>query len=64
MEYQDIVRRSITAFMEGTMPQETAALKEGGLTYTPEYFDDLEASVITAPKGKKAKKEDENESDV
>lgn len=42
MDYYDLVKQSIVSFMKGNMPSETASLKEGGLKYTPEYFDNLE----------------------
>jgi len=59
MKYRDVVKKSIVAFMEGRMPEQTAALKEEGLKYTPEYFDQLEEEIL----GEKAvdKKEDDDE---
>lgn len=62
MEYRDVVRQSIKTFMEGTMPEQTASLKEEGLKYTPEFFDELEANLLETKdkKGKKDKKEDDD----
>lgn len=60
MDYYDLVRESIKSFMNGTVPTETAALKEDGITYTPEYFDDLEKRMEDADK-KPSKKKDPSE---
>lgn len=45
MNYQDVVMQSIRSFMDGVVPEQTANLKEGGLKYTPEFFDKLEKDI-------------------
>lgn len=45
MNYQDVVMQSIRSFMDGVVPEQTAGLKEGGLKYTPQFFDDLEKEI-------------------
>lgn len=57
MEYYDLVQKSIVSFMKGQTPKETAALKEGGIMYTPKYFDDLEKRMEDLDK-KPSKKKD------
>lgn len=56
MEYADILKKSIKEFMRGTTAAQTAALKEEGLKYTPEYFDQLEKDILGESK-KKSKKD-------
>lgn len=58
MKFEDAVKKSVKAFMEGKMPEETGALVSDGIFHTPEYFDDLEAEMTgEKPEEKKAKKE-------
>lgn len=45
MNYQDVVMQSIRSFMDGTVPEQTSSLKEGGIKYTPEFFDKLEKDI-------------------
>lgn len=60
MQYYDVVQMSIKAFMSGKTPKELAALKEGGLKYTLEYFDEFEKRLLEEPKkGKKSEKIDD-----
>lgn len=60
MDYYDLVQKSIVSFIKGKIPTETASLKEDGITYTPEYFDDLEKRMKDADK-KPSKKKDPSE---
>lgn len=46
MKFEDAVKRSIRTFMNGKVPSETAEMKEDGLFFTPEYFDDLEKTLL------------------
>jgi hypothetical protein len=46
MKFEDAVKRSIRTFMNGKVPSETAEMKEDGLFFTPEYFDDLEKILL------------------
>jgi len=58
MKFEDAVKKSVKAFMNGQMPEATGALVTDGIFHTPEYFDDLEAEIMgEGPKKKKAKKE-------
>jgi len=41
MKFEDAVAKSVQTFLEGKVPENLAALKEGGLKYTKEYFDDF-----------------------
>jgi len=59
MEYRDVVRQSIKRFMDGETPEKIASLKEEGLKYTPDYFDELEEELL----GEKADKKDDKESE-
>lgn len=60
MDYYDLVQKSIVEFLKGKTPKETAALRENGITYTPEYFDELEKRMDDADK-KPSKKKDASE---
>ena len=59
MEYRDVVRQSIKRFMAGETPEQLSSLKEEGLKYTPDYFDELEEELL----GEKAEKTDDKESE-
>jgi len=58
MKYRDVVKKSIVAFMDGRVPENTASLKEGGLKYTPEYFDDLEKEILGETESKEKEDND------
>ena len=49
MKFDDAVKRSIKAFLDGRLP--TALIDAQGkyLIYTPEYLDELEASFAEEP---------------
>ena len=55
MKFEDAVKKSIKAFMRGKAPSATTAINKDGLFYSPEYFDELEETLMEkAPQ--KAKK--------
>jgi len=60
MEYSDVIRQSVKAFREGRFPEQMDAVKEEGLKYTPEYFDQLEEKLL----GKDTKDEEAEDGDV
>ena len=63
MKFEDAVQKSIKSFMNGTLPSEMENLNEQGLFYSPDYFDELEDSLLEdAPKDKK--KEELEDADV
>lgn len=66
MKFQDAVRKSIKAFVDGKMPKTLMEMKaEEGLMFTPEYFDELEASLVEEKgSSKKSKKKEEPEYDA
>jgi len=65
MKFEDAVKKSVKAFMEGKMPESTNDLIEEGIFYTPEYFDELEASLMDEePPKKNTKKENADGIDV
>ena len=50
MQFQDAVKLSIEKFLDGKMPEQTAALAESGqLIYTQQYFDLLEEEIMGEP---------------
>lgn len=65
MKFEDAVRRSIRSFISGKGLEKTAEMKEGGLKYTKEFFDNLEEQLIGKPKksSKKAEKSEDAEND-
>jgi|TARA_B110000908_G_C9847113_1_gene268253 hypothetical protein len=60
MQFQDAVKKSIKNFVDGNMPKALMALKsEEGLMFTPDYFEELEESLVGQEKpSKKSKKKD------
>lgn len=63
MKFQDAVKKSIKAFVDGKMPKTLMEMKaEEGLMFTPDYFDELEASLVEEKgSSKKRKKKEEPE---
>jgi len=47
MKFQDAVKKSIKAFMNGKSPQATDEMNEGGIFHTPAYFDELEEQMLS-----------------
>tara|TARA_B110000259_G_C13683510_1_gene269314 strand:+ start:131 stop:310 length:180 start_codon:yes stop_codon:yes gene_type:complete len=47
MKFQDAVKKSIKAFMNGKTPQATDEMSEGGIFHTPAYFDELEEQMLS-----------------
>lgn len=64
MTFEDAIKKSIKAFMSGKMPLKVASLKEDGLFYTPEYFDELEVELLEEPTDTKKAKEEDLENEV
>ena len=46
MKFEDAVKKSIKNFMQGKLPTSTNELTEDGIFHTPEYFDELEESIL------------------
>ena len=67
MKFQDAIKKSIKSFQEGNMPKNLMELSEGNLLYTPDYFDELEESLMekaNPSKKKKSKKEPVDDADI
>ena len=47
MKFEDAVKKSIKAFMNGKTPQATDEMSEGGIFHTPAYFDELEEQMLS-----------------
>jgi hypothetical protein len=45
MKFEDAVKKSIKKYLKGNIPEETDETTEGGIYYTPDYFDAMEASL-------------------
>lgn len=58
MTFDEAIKKSIKVFLNGKMPMKTSELKEDGLRFTPEYFDDLEAEMLKNPIDIKSDKEE------
>lgn len=58
MTFDEAIKKSIKVFLNGKMPMKTSELKEDGLRFTPEYFDDLEAEMLENPIDIKSDKEE------
>jgi hypothetical protein len=64
MTFDEAVKKSIKVFMQGKMPMKTGELKEEGLFYTPEYFDELEGDLLEEPTDSKKAKDEELEDEA
>lgn len=60
MTFEEAVRKSISAFMKGDMPQNLIDASGGKIKYDLKFFDELEKDILGEPK-KKSKKKDEDE---
>tara|TARA_R100000544_G_scaffold36520_2_gene25002 strand:+ start:381 stop:569 length:189 start_codon:yes stop_codon:yes gene_type:complete len=49
MTFDEAVKKSIKVFLQGKMPMKTGELKEDGLFFTPDYFDELESAILDEP---------------
>ena len=49
MKFGDAVKRSITSFLDGTMPRNMVSETGEEIIFTPEYFDKMEADLDIAP---------------
>tara|TARA_R110000851_G_scaffold13149_3_gene45102 strand:+ start:314 stop:508 length:195 start_codon:yes stop_codon:yes gene_type:complete len=64
MTFDEAVKKSIKVFLQGKMPMNTGKLKEEGLFYTPQYFDELEGDLLDEPTDSKKAKEEELEDEA
>lgn len=46
MKFEQVVEKSIKAFLDGKMPEKLMEASGGALLYTPEYMDELEESLM------------------
>jgi hypothetical protein len=58
MKFEDAVKKSIKNFMQGKLPSSTNELTEDGIFHTPEYFDELEESILGEVKEEESVDED------
>ncbi|UAW59267.1 hypothetical protein CRP738_gp23 [Roseobacter phage CRP-738] len=61
MTFDEAVKKSIKQFMAGKLLTETAKLKEDGIFYSPEFFDDLEEELLNEDPDTEVEKELEDE---
>jgi hypothetical protein len=61
MTFDEAVKKSIKQFMAGKLLTETAKLKEDGIFYSPEFFDDLEEELLNEDPDIEVEKELEDE---
>ncbi len=54
MKFEDAVKKSIKAFMQGKTPSATDEMAEGGIFHTPEYFDEWEEKILGEVKKRRA----------
>tara|TARA_A100001388_G_scaffold230025_1_gene181956 strand:+ start:3916 stop:4110 length:195 start_codon:yes stop_codon:yes gene_type:complete len=59
MDFNVAVKRSIKSFLAGKMAMKTSELKENGLLYTPDFFDQMEEDLLEEPTDSKKAKEEE-----
>jgi len=57
MTFDEAVKKSIKQFMAGKLLTETAKLKEDGIFYSPEFFDDLEEELLNEDPDSEVEKE-------
>ena len=58
MKFEDAVKKSIKAFMQGKTLSATDEMSEGGIFHTPEYFDELEEMILGEVKEEESVDED------
>tara|TARA_R110000796_G_scaffold238810_2_gene359281 strand:+ start:282 stop:461 length:180 start_codon:yes stop_codon:yes gene_type:complete len=58
MKFEDAVKKSIKAFMNGKTPQATDEMSEGGIFHTPAYFDEMEEDLLDDDKKEESVDED------
>jgi hypothetical protein len=46
MKFEDAVKKSIKAFMNGKSPAATGDVSEDGIFHSPAYFDELEEQML------------------
>jgi hypothetical protein len=56
MEFSAAVKKSIKEFVAGKVPPQVSDMKEGGLYYTPSFFDEYEKQYS----GEESKKGDDD----
>lgn len=61
MTFDEAVKKSIKQFMAGKLLTETAKLKEDGIFYSPDFFDDLEEELLNEDPDTEVEKELEDE---
>ena len=61
MTFDEAVKKSIKQFMAGKLLTETSKLKEDGIFYSPEFFDDLEEELLNEDPDTEVEKELEDE---
>ena len=59
MDFNVAVKKSIKVFLKGDMPMKTSGLKEGGLLYTSDFFDQMEEEFLEEPTDSTKAKEEE-----
>jgi hypothetical protein len=69
MKFEDAIVESIKAFLGGNVPEKLAEMKEGGLTYTPQWFDAFEETIknggdVKDVKASAAPKEDDEDMEL
>tara|TARA_R110002074_G_scaffold197498_2_gene364475 strand:+ start:266 stop:454 length:189 start_codon:yes stop_codon:yes gene_type:complete len=42
MKFEQAVQKSIKSFLKGDMPEKLTEMSEDGLTYTPDFFDEMQ----------------------
>jgi len=57
MTFDEAVKKSIKQFMAGKLLTETAKLKDDGIFYSPEFFDDLEEELLNEDPDSEVEKE-------
>lgn len=58
MKFEDAVKKSIKAFMQGKTPNATDEMADDGIFHTPEYFDELEEKILGEVKEEESVDED------
>lgn len=64
MDFNKAVKKSISNFLDGQIPEAVMQQKEGMLVFTPEYFDQLEQDLLDQPTDSTKAKEEEEVDEV
>jgi len=62
MKFEDAIKKSIKDFLKGNTSDKVSEAREGGLYYTPAFFDEFEEKFLEADEKTKGSKKSKSKS--